>query len=67
MTASDFKEAQSRLGLTNEQTATILRVSIRTVEKWRQGTRSIPGPVVVIFMLLEKYKGVVKYLLGSGT
>jgi len=66
MTADEFKKAQSRLGLTNEQTAVLLRVSIRTVEKWRQGVRgAIPGPVVVVFTLLEYYRGAIEWLRRS--
>jgi transcriptional regulator with XRE-family HTH domain len=66
MTVTEFKEAQSRLGLTNEQTAALLRVSTRTVEKWRQGVRGeIPGPVVVVFALLEHYRGAVEWLRRS--
>lgn len=63
MTPGEFKEAQNRLGLTNEQVAAALRVSIRTVEKWRQGVRGeIPGPVVVVFALLDHYRGAVEWL-----
>jgi len=66
VTADEFKLDQSRLGLTNAQTAAILRVSIRTVEKWRQGVRGeIPGPVVVVFALLEHYRSAVAWLRGD--
>lgn len=67
MTSSEFKDAQLRLGITNEQAAAALRVSIRTVEKWRQGSRAIPGPTEVVIELLERYKGAVKYLLDRAT
>ncbi len=43
MTNLEFQAEQSKLGLTNEQAAKLCRVSIRTVEKWRQGTRAVPG------------------------
>ena len=62
MTPEEFKAAQARLGLTNKQTAGALRVSLRTVEKWRQGSRSIPGPTEVVIELLERYEGAAKYL-----
>jgi len=66
MTNKEFQAQQSRLGLTNEQTAAILRVSIRTVEKWRQGVRGeIPGPVVVVFSLLEHYRSAISWLRGD--
>lgn len=67
MTAAEFKEAQSQVRLTNEQTAALFRVSLRTVEKWRQGTRAVPGPVVVIFALLAHYKGAIRYILDRAT
>ena len=67
MTPEEFKEAQNRLGLTNEQAAAALRVSVRTVEKWRQGSRSIPGPTEVVIELLERYKDAAKYLLDRAT
>jgi len=67
MTADEFKAKQAALGLTNEDAATILRVSVRTVEKWRQGSRAVPGPVVVIFTLLAHYKGAIRYLLDRAT
>lgn len=67
MTNDEFKEAQIRLGLTNEQAAEALRVSVRTVEKWRQGTRAIPGPTEVVIELLERYKGATRYLLDRAT
>ena len=65
MRSEEFKSAQASLGLTNEEMSTVLMVSLRTVERWRQGTRAIPGPVVVIFRLLVKYRGVKKFLLGK--
>lgn len=45
MTSDELKHAQSTLGLTNQQLADRLRVSLRAVEMWRQGSRPVPGPV----------------------
>ena len=64
MTATEFKAQQASLGLTNIQMSRLCRVSLRTVEKWRQGTRAVPGPVEVILDLCCYYKGAVKYLLS---
>lgn len=63
MKAETFKGVQRELGLTNKKMATLLRVSLRTVEKWRQGSRSIPGPAEVALALLRKYPAEVKYLV----
>jgi DNA-binding transcriptional regulator YiaG len=63
MKAETFKGVQRELGLTNKKMATLLRVSLRTVEKWRQGARAIPGPVEVVLALLQKYPAAVKYLV----
>lgn len=38
--------------MTNQKTADTLRVSLRAVEKWRQGVRQVPGPVVAILEML---------------
>ncbi len=67
MTPDEFKAKQATLGLTNEQAATVLGVSVRTVETWRQGSRAVPGPVSVIFALLAHYKGAIRYLLDRDT
>lgn len=63
MGADEFKEAQQKLGLTNEQTSRLLRVSVRTIEKWRQGTREVPGPAIVVLKLCQRYKSAVAWLL----
>lgn len=45
MTPEELKQAQATLVLTNQQLADRLRVSLRAVEMWRQGSRPVPGPV----------------------
>lgn len=45
MKKEELKSAQAELGLTNQALADLLRVSLRAVETWRQGTRPVPGPV----------------------
>ena len=65
MTPAQFKEAQHQLGLTNEQTSKLLRVSVRTIEKWRQGSREVPGPAIVVLRLCQRYKSAVSWLLSD--
>lgn len=62
----EFKAEQSKLGLTNEKLASAFRVSLRTVEKWRQGSRAIPGPVCALFALCAKFPGATAVLLNRG-
>lgn len=38
MTATEFKALQKSAGLTNQQAANLLQVSLRTVKYWRSGT-----------------------------
>jgi DNA-binding transcriptional regulator YiaG len=63
MTNIEFKAEQANLGLTNEKLAFAFRVSIRTVEKWRQGSRKIPGPVCALFALCGEYSRATSVLL----
>lgn len=44
MTPDELKQAQEQLGLNNAALAHMLRVTVRAVEMWRQGVRSVPGP-----------------------
>ena len=56
MTSTELKQTQAALGLTNAALANLLRVSVRTVESWRQGTRSVPGPAAAYLDHLQKTK-----------
>ena len=63
MHSEEFKAQQKKLGLTNAQMARLCRVSLRTVEKWRQGTRSVPGPVTALLELCQQCPGAINFLL----
>lgn len=53
MTPAQFKDARKRLGLSQAELALIFRVaSDRTVRRWEDGERDIPGPVVVLMSTL---------------
>jgi DNA-binding transcriptional regulator YiaG len=56
MTGPDLKAARETLGLTQDQFGALLRVPDkgRTVRRWENGERSIPGPVIVLTTLLLK-------------
>lgn len=48
MTPEEFAKLQARLGLTNRAMAERLGVDERSVERYRQGTRQIRGPALVL-------------------
>jgi DNA-binding transcriptional regulator YiaG len=50
-TIERFKTHQSALGLTNLKMASLLHVSERTVERWRQGPKRPPELVFSFLML----------------
>lgn len=52
MTGEELKTARLALGLSQEEFAQLVRVSSsRTVRKWEDGERQIPGPVTVLVAL----------------
>lgn len=52
MNASEIHAARRRLGLSIEAFAAVLRVTGRTVRRWEDGSRDIPGPAIVLTELL---------------
>jgi DNA-binding transcriptional regulator YiaG len=49
MTGQDLRRSRLALGLTLDEFARLVRVSSgRTVRKWEDGEREIPGPVTVL-------------------
>lgn len=53
MTPEQFKAAQSRLGMTNQQLADALDVSLSTIVKWRAGAHTIPKVVDLALKWLQ--------------
>jgi len=54
MTPNEFKAIRRALGLSVKRTASLLGVaSERTVRRWEQGDREIPGPAIVLMRLLQ--------------
>ena len=58
MTATQFKQARLRLGLSQSQMAEALGVEGehggRTVRRWEAGERSVPGSVAKLIAILLK-------------
>jgi len=49
MTGEELRRARLALGLTLDEFARLVRVSSgRTVRKWEDGEREVPGPVAVL-------------------
>ena len=59
MASENFKEIRLRLRLTQEELSDLLRVSVRTVERWEQLPyvgKGVPGAVrFAMYFLLENY------------
>ena len=52
MTADAFRAALAGLGLSPANFAQVAIVSPRAVQRWLDGTRAVPGPVVALLRLL---------------
>ena len=53
MTPSDFRAALANLGLSQAGFARIALVDARTVRRWCDGTRAVPGPVVALLTFMR--------------
>lgn len=54
MTAAQFRAALADLGLSQVGFARIALVDARTVRRWCDGTRAVPGPVVALLGMMNK-------------
>jgi hypothetical protein len=52
MTPDQFRAALADLGLSHAGFARLAMVDARTVRRWCDGTRAVPGPVVALLRLL---------------
>jgi DNA-binding transcriptional regulator YiaG len=53
VSADAFRAALTGLGLSQSGFARVALVDARTVRRWCDGTRAVPGPVVALLRLLE--------------
>ena len=66
MTPAALKAARKSLGLSQAEFARLVRVaSDRTVRKWEDGERDIPGPVKVIMRIIAECPAAKALLLSS--
>ena len=52
MTPDQFRAALANLQLSNAGFARLAMVDARTVRRWCDGTRAVPGPVVVLLSVI---------------
>jgi DNA-binding transcriptional regulator YiaG len=53
MTADQFRAALADLHLSKVGFARLAMVDARTVRRWCDGTRAVPGPVVALLMFMR--------------
>lgn len=64
MTREELKAARHKLGLSCAEFAEVVGVeAARTVQRWEDGSRDVPGPVVILVDLLLTMPKVRKRLL----
>jgi DNA-binding transcriptional regulator YiaG len=56
MTPDQFRAALADLGLSQVGFARIAQVNPRTVRRWCDGTRAVPGPVVALLGMMSERK-----------
>jgi DNA-binding transcriptional regulator YiaG len=55
MTPDQFRAALADLGLSQTAFARLAMVDARTVRRWCDGARAVPGPVVALLALLSAH------------
>ncbi len=56
MTPDQFRAALADLGLSHSGFARLAMVDVRTVRRWCDGTRAVPGPVVALLGMMNKQR-----------
>ena len=63
VTPAEFRAIRRRLGLSQSQLAATLKVaSARTVRKWENAERDIPGPARVLMWLFDRHPQLVQII-----
>lgn len=63
MSPDEFKRARLELGMSQNDMADFLGVaSDRTIRRWEEGDKDIPGPVLLVMELIFNVPGVSEYL-----
>lgn len=56
MTPDQFRTALADMGLSQSGFARLALVDARTVRRWCDGTRAVPGPVVALLSMMAQYR-----------
>jgi len=56
MTSDQFRAALADMGLSQVGFARLAMVDARTVRRWCDGTRAVPGPVVALLKMMVKHE-----------
>ena len=65
--APEIKDIRDGFGLTQEQFAALLGISVRTLRNWEQGRRIPEGPARVLLQIAAKHPDVVLDVVRSKT
>jgi putative transcriptional regulator len=63
----DIKQLRDDFGLTQEQFATLLGISVRTLRNWEQGRRVPEGPARVLLQVAAKHPEALMDVIGMKT
>ncbi len=53
--SNDIKNVRNKLDMTQAEFASFVHVSVKTVERWESGNKSITGPIVPLVKILREY------------
>jgi putative transcriptional regulator len=54
----DPREIRAKLGMTQEEFAAALCISVKTLRNWEQGRRDPSGPAMRLLQIAEKHPGI---------
>ncbi len=66
VSAPDVKQIRTRYELSQSEFATLMGVSVRTLQNWEQGRRSPHGPARVLLSVAEKHPDVLWEVVQEG-
>lgn len=55
LSSQDLKNVRKRMGLTQEEFAGLVNVSVKTIARWEISNKPITGPIVTLVRILNEY------------